>query len=307
MTDDGGDAHGGGVYELRRGHRRLLVEVGNVGDRERVLVFLDDQLVGTGLVDEGSARIEVDSRNGDEVPLLTRESVLEVLDASNFDVLLRACEQEDEEFVHEFKLYATDVDPMAQGGGVYRERGDFRKLVIEVEQVSSTDQLAVYIDDHLAGELVIEEGAGRIELNTELGHEVPRVTKETLVRLKKPGTGDVVLSSVRPDEHDDLLILEFKLFGTDADPQAQGYALYKENFTKGDVRKFVVELEHVSAADGVLIFVDGVLIDDLALVEGIGRLHLDTRDGHVVPVLTEMSVDRRRTPRNRNGASHQRS
>ena len=74
-----------------------------------------------------------------------------------------------------------------------------------------------------------------------------------------------------------------------SDPLADGKAVYREK-DLGLRRTLRVEVEDVSSATSVDVFVDDVNVGTINLLLGAGELEIDTNDGDTVPVVVFGSI-----------------
>ncbi len=99
------DASGEAEYKVRPDRTRLKIEVEDITSTNTVSFVIDGVLLdavlelGDNKDDEGEDEFKLDSKKGDEVPVVTEDSVIEVVNADTLEVLLVSGEPtlEDEE------------------------------------------------------------------------------------------------------------------------------------------------------------------------------------------------------------------
>lgn len=266
--------------------RKFLIEAGHISEADSVDIFVDGEFVGFVPVQEGGIRLALDTREGQEVPVVTQDSVIRVF-KNDSELLLLTSEESDIPDIlvlFDIPLFGTENDPHASGRADYEVRPDRRRLSIEVEDVSGATTVRFIVDGVLVGTLPIELGFADLNLDTRDGDEVPEVTESSLIEVRADDTELLLLSSVvhepEPDPEDDEEFV-IRLFGTVHDPEAFGEGFFIHN---ADFTRLLIEVSHISSAEGILFKISGVFVEDLPVVEGAARLNLDTREGHEVPV-----------------------
>lgn len=192
----------------------------------------------------------------------------------------------------DFELHGTENDPGASGFALYSVLDCERRLVVELEGITSTDAVLVIIDGEFMEGFPVHEGTARLELDTGEGQDVPFVFDGSVFDVFAIGTEELILSSEGGGEgpppcESDSFVIDFHLGGTEHEPEASGVAIYSVEVCE---RRLVIEIEGVTSTNGVLFIVDGEFIGDFEVVEGTARLQLDTRDEQEVPHVTEGSV-----------------
>ncbi len=89
-TDADPDAHGRAKYKAGENRRRLEIYVKDVDPVRAVLIYVDGELIADARVHKGKAHEKLDTKNGDRVPEMTPDSIIEVFDAEDETLLLFA-------------------------------------------------------------------------------------------------------------------------------------------------------------------------------------------------------------------------
>jgi hypothetical protein len=79
-----------------------------------------------------------------------------------------------DEVRREADLSATDVDPGASGRARFESRQDRAEFRVQVDNVSVTDAVDVFVNGDFVGTIVLDDrGDGELDLNTRDGDTVP--------------------------------------------------------------------------------------------------------------------------------------
>jgi hypothetical protein len=74
----------------------------------------------------------------------------------------------------EAALTPTAVDPGAFGEARFESRSDRSELRVEVDDISVTDEVDVFVNGSFIGTIVLDDdGGGRLDLNSQNGDAVP--------------------------------------------------------------------------------------------------------------------------------------
>jgi hypothetical protein len=93
-------------------------------------------------------------------------------------------------------LDATAADPGAFGEARFESRPDRRELRIDVDNVSATDALDVFLNGRFRGTIVLDEqGDGRLELNSQDGDIVPMLQEGDEIELVDANDGVTLILS----------------------------------------------------------------------------------------------------------------
>ena len=301
-TDNEPEAEGVAVYTVEDGERRLVVEIEHVGgssEAANVDIYVDGQFFAFAAVEEGHVRVARDTREAQEVPEISEDSFVKVFKNDSDLLLLTSIESPAPEppVVFEIPLFGTENDPEAEGVAVYwvsgdlaKEGGSYRKFLVEAGHITEASTVDIYVDGAFVGFVPVEDGTIRLALDTREEQEVPEVTEESVITVVRNDSEVVLLSSEEPDpdpdpepepepEDDEEFVI--RLFGTVNDPEAfgEGFFIHTAEFTR-----LLIEVSHVSSAEGIIFKIGGEFVEDLPIVEGTARLNLDTREGDEVPV-----------------------
>ncbi len=87
-TDAAPDASGGARFEMRPDRSEFRVEVEDVASVDMVNVLANGDFIGTITLDAGRGELELQSQNGDTVPVLKDGDEIEVVNAADDTLLL---------------------------------------------------------------------------------------------------------------------------------------------------------------------------------------------------------------------------
>ncbi|MDZ4858129.1 MAG: hypothetical protein SGI88_04040 [Candidatus Hydrogenedentes bacterium] len=92
-------------------------------------------------------------------------------------------------------LKATDNELLASGKVVYREKdlGFRRKFSLEVEDVLSTPDVEVFVDNVSFGVIPLVAGGGEMELDTRDGDSVPLIIVGSKIQIRSEPDDEVLL------------------------------------------------------------------------------------------------------------------
>jgi hypothetical protein len=96
----------------------------------------------------------------------------------------------------EATLDATTADPGAFGEARFESRSDRRELRIDVDDISVTDVVDVFLNGRFRGTIVLDAGGGgRFELNTQDGDRVPFLQEGDEIEIVDANDGVTLILS----------------------------------------------------------------------------------------------------------------
>ena len=194
-TEHDPEAHGFVLYTVNHCDRRLIIELAGIASTDTVLIVIDGAFIASAPVVEGSARLDLGTWPGEEVPTITEHSVIEIFAAGTEVLILTSAEAEGISFAIDVHLIGTQDDPDAEGIAVYTVEGDVRRLVVEMAHIATANAVDIFIDGAFAGFTAVDDGFARLERDTSHGHSVPEVTEDSLIEVKRNDSNVVILTS----------------------------------------------------------------------------------------------------------------
>lgn len=82
-----GDVSGKVKYDQKDNHRKLEVEMDDVTTAATVEILVDDVSIGTFAVVSGEVNVELNTRDGDSVPVFTCDSEVDVRNAVSLELI----------------------------------------------------------------------------------------------------------------------------------------------------------------------------------------------------------------------------
>ncbi len=89
-TEADPDAHGRVKYKEGPNRRRLEIYVKDVDPVDTILIYVDGALIADATIRKDRAHLKLDTKDGDDVPEMTVDSIIEVVDADTETLLLVA-------------------------------------------------------------------------------------------------------------------------------------------------------------------------------------------------------------------------
>lgn len=190
----------------------------------------------------------------------------------------------------DFDLWGTKAEPEASGFARFRREGTSREFRIGVKDIGA-EAVVFALDNVIIGAARVFDQAAELNLRSDDGQIVPPVTADSVIEVRRFSTGEVLVTSVHEGDGGREIEVALALWGTEEDPEARGAARFRLD-DEGHSR-FIVEAGHIASATGVLILIDGELVDDVAVVDGRFRFRIDSEgDGgpDAVPMITPDSL-----------------
>ena len=102
-----------------------------------------------------------------------------------------------DDVTHEATLKTTGVDPDAHGTAKFEVKNDNRlRLKIEVEDIFSTDVVAVFINGDFLTFIGLSGGRGELKLDTDDGDVVPVINTGDVIDIADATNGTLLLEGV---------------------------------------------------------------------------------------------------------------